>query len=107
MPPKKATGAAAAAKEQKEKKTTAAPAHASYKGQFVHLNAVASVRNWLYRCRTSLLTIHTRYDQGRYHQCESTSFATTRAPLNPPTFVAEDWCKTWHKEIGTFHTQRV
>jgi hypothetical protein len=41
MPPKKATGAAAAAKEQSAKKVAAAPAHASYKGEFACLNTVA------------------------------------------------------------------
>ena len=85
MPPKKATGAAAAAKEQKEKKVAAAPAHASYKGQFVHHNAVASLRNRVYLCRVSLLIIYTRYDQGRHHQRESISFATTRIPVKPQT----------------------
>jgi len=44
MPPKKATAAAAPAKETKEKKPAAAPAHASYKGQFHHVMTIASDR---------------------------------------------------------------
>ncbi len=81
MPPKKVTGAAAAAKEQSQKKTAAAPAHASYKGEFACFNAVASSRNFVYHCRVSLLTLHARYDQGRYYQRESILFATTSVSL--------------------------
>lgn len=37
MPPKKAASAAAPAKDAKDKKPAAAPAHASYKGEFSRL----------------------------------------------------------------------
>jgi len=81
MPPKKATGAAAAAKEQSGKKVAAAPAHASYKGEFACLNTVASSRKRVHHCLVSILTLHARYDQGRYRQRESILFATTSVPL--------------------------
>jgi len=99
MPPKKAAGAAAPAKEAKEKKPAAAPAHASYKGQFASLDTIAASRNQVYRCRVSMLTLYPRHDQGGHSQRKSILFATTSMPPSLP-ILSPVLVAGWAKEIG-------